>query len=252
MNEEQKPGIQMQKEDQVLEFEFEDLSGEHSEKSVPGENDEYVIELTDIVEGEETEQEIGTQTIELSEEVGKAVQLPDEPQAALGEEEAVWLSDLEEPLDEVSNPAAETGLDLEADKEFKENAIESLELHLESALEELESGEDLQAEVADEIAAEYAKEAFELEELGAEEQPKASEQSVPEPVEAKIEEVTISAEETAASSGARIDEQRLEEIVTEVVERVVERVARETMAEVAERLISEAIESLKESIKQTI
>jgi len=252
MSEEQKSSqdISLGQEEEILDFEFDDLSAEGEEQD--SSQDEEIIELVDIVEEEESpESEIGGQTIELSEEVGKSFEIPEEPQEALDEEEAITFPDLEEEREEPESvEASQEELNLEPEAQVAEDATQSLELDLESALKELEPSAEKVGEVEEAPSPgeeeQEGTEGFELEDLAQEEPEK------PEEFSAEIEqgEPSVSEQVPTEEPPIAIDEERLEQIVVETVERVVEKAARQAMVEVAERLISEAIQALKESLEE--
>ena len=256
MSEKQRPSKEISQagEEQILEFEFDDLPDDHSGKTSSQDEDEEIIELVDIVEREEADQtEIGGETIELTEEVGKSFKVDEKAQEPLREEEAITLAGLENEKGGVQSlETEEEELDLEIEADLADDASQSLELDLDSALQELEPGKEevKERQVPLKTTKQQEKEGeeeFKLDELVEEEGQQETEELKP-----PAEELEVSEAEQQASKDqlVGISEERLEQVVTEAVERVVERVAREAMTKVAEKLISEAIEALKESLEE--
>ena len=241
-------------EDDLLEFEFDDLSEEDEGRSMgASSSDEEVIELVDVVErGEITEEseseEIarlldGEEATEKQEEFGEGADFsPSEFDRISGEDVPQGLdSDLDSAV-EAPEPSEreesdfeilESDLEVMADAElFGDSGVESEGLD-EFEAPQIEPIEEAGMErPAADIPQELPHEGLETEVSSSKEQPESGE------VGYRTEEELIG-----------ISEERIEAIITKAVQGVVERVARETMAAVAERVITESIDALKESLQ---
>jgi hypothetical protein len=276
-------------EEEIIDFEFDELSTDAGDVEMTEVDEEEIIELVDVVERGKEPAPPDSETAEIErllDEEGALEEVEiEEPSGEDLEAESVKEdmsdSDLLEPVEEDEFELLESDetralSEREAPASLEEET-QDLELDLDSALETIGplekevSSQEWEEPVA--LESEDAEES-ELEELT----PVLEEESTP--AEAEIVESTVKlpAEDLSAippgdepadldmgaegpgfESMTGISEERLEEIVTRAVKEVVqdsleamvERAARETMAEVAERLISEAIESLKESLVAT-
>jgi hypothetical protein len=245
----------------LLDFDFdEDLLGDETEakevESKP-EEDEDIIELTDVVEqGAESGPMEGE--IEGLEELLDEEETSDVEEPALPEEEAFDFeeeTDLgeaeEEPAEELA-PSFDLGPDKPADvseetvrMERPEQAPEAegeepfldldKEIKLDEGLEELISEtelEDLEEPFWEEPAQDTTEET---------EEPAVDMVAGMPPVEGM-------AEATKGGEALPISEERVEALLTKVVGDVLERVAKKVIPEVAERVIREEIDALKKSI----
>jgi len=273
-------------EEEIIDFEFDELAKDTGDTELADVEDEEIIELVDVVESGEEPSAPVSETAEIE-------RLLDE-EGPLEEEEIEDLSDesiQQEPMTEkitdsrFSETAEEDEFELLESEETRaitgEEASSSLQketqdltLDLDAALETIEP---LEQEVS---AQEWGEpEPSELEEVGdeadLEELSPITEEEPPAEAEVTESTVKLPAEDLSAipvpeaeplemdaggevslEAATGISKERLEEIVTQAVkdvvkdslEAVVERAARETMTGVAERLITEAIEALKESL----
>ena len=277
----------LDKEEDLFDFDLEDITPEDLAEAVSG-SDSDVIELVDLVEEGSGDQALG-------DEEGLRLVEEDDSQEAIedisistDEISAIpdILEDMEAREEEAGESVAEISLsDLElgdgpeepyqAEEAASEDAFENaqtraikdldigegvvvkeerpeVEIDLsglfdEGSIEEPE--EDLEAPTESEDSIEAILEET-IEETVAEEEI-ASEELEPEPV-LQVDSVPAEPEAPVAPAGwSGISEERIEAIVSEVVREVVERVARETMARVAERVITDAIEALKKSLESS-
>ncbi len=274
-----KPG-----EDELLDFEFDELakdSGGAEDADAP--EDEGIIELVDVVEKGEVPPSSETEEIERyldkEESLGdlQAVEMEAEPREDETGEEELVDSEVLEPIEDIDLDLIEAE-DTLAISDVEEEADEgeedqNLGLDLESALETLESPQDsgetteppptvvlddggiTDLEESD-LLLEEAEEELEATPIESEMQlPEEDLSAIPEQDEGPLEGL-VSREEPAFEATTTISEEQIEAIVARVVgeavrdsvEVVVERVARETMTAVAEKLITEAIEALRESL----
>jgi len=273
-------------EEELVDFEFDELANDTGDTELASIEEEEIIELVDVVESGEEPSAPVTETAEIE-------RLLDE-EGPLGEEEIEDLSD--EGIQQ--EPAAEevTGsslLEMDGTGEFElleseetraipgeekssslEQETQDLTLDLDAALETIEP---LEEEVnAEEWGEPEPSEPEEGEEADLEElTPLTEEEEVPPEAAAMESTVKLPAEDLSAIpvpgpeplgmdmggevpfvAATGISEERLEEIVISAVkdsvqhslETVVERAARDAMTGVAERLITDAIEALKESL----
>jgi hypothetical protein len=245
----------------LLDFDFdEDLLGDETEaKEVASESeeDEDIIELTDVVEeGEESGPMEGE--IEGLEELLEEEETSDVEEPALPEEEEFDFEEETELGEAVEEPAEELGpsFDLGPDKaggvseetvrmERTEQALEEegeepfldldKEIKLDEGLEELISETELE----------------DLEEPFWEETAQDTTEGTEEPavdILADMPPVEGMAEATKGGEALPISEERVEALLTKVVGDVLERVAKKVIPEVAERIIREEIDVLKKSI----
>jgi hypothetical protein len=245
----------------LLDFDFdEDLLGDETEaKEVESgsEEDEDIIELTDVVEeGEESGPMEGE--IEGLEELLEEEETSDVEEEALPEEEEFDFEEETDLGEAVEEPAEELGpsIDFGPDKvgdlseetvrmERTEQALEEeaeepfldldKEIKLDEGLEELISEtelEDLEEPFWEETAQDTTK---------GREEPAVDMLAGMPPVEGM-------AEATRGGEALPISEERVEALLTKVVGDVLERVAKKVMPEVAERIIREEIDVLKKSI----
>jgi hypothetical protein len=273
-------------EEEIIDFEFDELSEDAGDLEVTEVDEEEIIELVDVVEGGKEAASPDSETAEIErllDEEGALeeveVEEPSEENLDLeSETEDVSDSELLEPVEEDEFELLESeetrAISEEEGPASLEQQTQDLELDLDSALETigpLEKEVSSQGWDEPEAAESEDAEEAELEELI----PVTEEESTPQETETVESTVKLPAEDLSAilpgeeqadldvSEGMQafqsmtgISEERLEEIVTHAVKEVledsleamVERAARETMTGVAERLISEAIESLKESL----
>jgi hypothetical protein len=225
----------------LLDFAFDELSGEDAEKAGGDSASEgRIIELVDIVDDSEID------------EIAK-------------------LLDEEQPIEDKKEiEEAATYFALDEIRESEEGVSPSLESDLSSTFETLESPNDndidfelLESDLRSELDAEsFERTTFDIEDLAEDEEfiempggqgPDAQEEALPEhsigsadiPQE-EFERDTLSPK---AEQFIGITEERMEAIITRVVQDVVERVARETMTTVAEKMITEAIAALTRSLE---
>jgi hypothetical protein len=245
----------------LLDFDFdEELLGEDEKKQeAESENEEEIIELTDVVakekEPEAVEGDIeGLEELILEEEEGGEKQAP----LSEAEEEGDFAEeiDLTELVDEAvvdvghvpdhpSGKAEEIGEDTvlmekmeEAIEEGPEETFLDLEeeIKLDEGLEELISEDEAQ-----ELGESFAEETGEG--PGIEEPAEEILTEMP-PVEGMVE----LKEEVAKEAVLPVSEEKIEALLTKVVGDVLERVATKVIPEVAERIIREEIDALKKSI----
>lgn len=282
---EEKVQKKSQAEEDVLDFDLEDISLEDIDA---GGKEEEIIELTELVErgmpieakeaqevvglkedhpaAEQGEFELGTEDLASIEEVLKNSEKEADVPADVGD----FTLELEEgktPVDTISHADLEEILKEEEPLELiseEEPVLEEKELEkIVSALEfdtEVEKPVPAQPEAASEASLNLEESAVELplesdlkpfepsREVESAEGPQIAANDL-EPLPATP--VTEPPPTVPAPQTAGISEEKLEAIVTRVVQDVVERVAREAMASVAERVIGEAIESLKKSLAET-
>jgi hypothetical protein len=269
-------------EDELLDFEFDELakdSGGAADLEAP--EDEGIIELVDVIEKGEVPPSSETEEIErfLDKEESLADLQTDETGAERSEdeigEEGLVDSEVLEPIEDIELDLIEAE-DTLAISDVEEEAKEDdqhLGLDLDSALETLESSEDSEG-VAEppatvvledggvtdleesELVLEEIEEEMQTPSLESEMQlPDEDLSAIPEQEEGALEGL-ISEKEPGFEAVTTISEEKMEAIIAKVVgeavrdsvEVVVERVARETMTAVAEKLITEAIEALRESL----
>lgn len=262
--EQQKGQNQTQSEEDVLNFDLDDISLEDIDQQASG-NEEEVIELTDLVARgmpvEDTHGE-GTGEDEIV-ELLKEDQVPEEEgDFKLLADDLAGLELGDEAAEEKQTSetdVADFALELDFSKEEKPKGVEekdATELLSQSDLEDILKDEAVPETVSEQEVISEGKdleEVVSLEDLDA-----APEKNAPDQPDVISEEVLLKDIEpspavpdfAAEPLAAGISEEKLEAIVTRVVQEVLERVARETMASVAERVISEAIESLKKSLSE--
>jgi len=270
-------------EDELLDFEFDELAND-SGGSEDGESaeDERIIELVDVVEKGELPSISETGEIEryLDKDESPGDLQANETEAEEPSEGEMGDEDLAD--SEVLEPIEDIELDLieaedtlaisDVEEEGKEED-QHLGLDLESALETLDSSQDSDGAVEPPPTVAFEREDItELEESDllleeTEEEmktlPLESEMQLPDEDLSAIpeqEEGTfeghISEEEPGFQAATALSEEKMEAIVARAVgeavrdsvEIIVERVARETMTAVAEKLITEAIDALRESL----
>jgi hypothetical protein len=252
---------QTDNEDELLNFDLDDLSEEDFEQE-SSDSEEGIIELVDLVEeGEGVEEAVEGDFAELlqEEETAEEESLEASTQEisaledALADDEDI-LGEPEEDLD-----VSDISLEIEPEEELElgpEEAIEEeiAETDLEKLLEEEEAEElKLEPESA-EVPAEALEDLIEEEELAEtleEADLETAEEAVVDIMAAQAEqpEPVKTVAEPAVQELVGISEEKMEAIVTRVVQDVVERVARETMATVAEKVITEAIDALKQNLE---
>jgi hypothetical protein len=270
-------------EDELLDFEFDELAND-SGGSEDGESveDDGIIELVDVVEKGELPPISETEEIEryLDKEESPGDLQADETEAEEPSEDEMGGEDLVD--SEVLEPIEDIELDLmeaedtlaisDVEEEGKEED-QHLGLDLESALETLDSSQDSDGAVEPPpTVASEREDITELEEsdllleeteeemktlpLESEMQlPDEDLSAIPEQEEGTLE-GHISEEEPGFQAATALSEEKMEAIVARAVgeavrnsvEIIVERVARETMTAVAEKLITEAINALRESL----
>jgi hypothetical protein len=253
----QKVQNQTQNEEDVLNFDLDDISLEDIDQQSSG-NEEDVIELTDLVaRGMPVEDAEEDEIVELLEEDQISEEEGDGEFKLMAEDLAgLELGDeLAEEKQTAESDIADFALEFDLAQEEKQRSAE--EMVSEEPVSRVEFEEDILkeeevVETVSEVAPseEMIPEAIaSLEDLGG--APQKSTPDQPDVISEdflKDEAFSPAAPEMAAEPlAAGISEEKLEEIVTKVVQDVLERVARETMASVAERVIGEAIESLKKS-----
>jgi hypothetical protein len=247
----------------LLDFDFdEDLLGDETEaKEVESksEEDEDIIELTDVVEeGEESgplEGEIEGLEELLEEEETSDVEepaLPEEEEEEFDFEEETDLGEaIEEPGEELG-PSIDFGPEKVGDLSEETVRMERTEQALEEEAEE--PFLDLDKEIKLDEGLEELISETELEDLEepfweetAEDTTKGREEPAVDML-AGMPPVEGMAEATRGGEALPISEERVEALLTKVVGDVLERVAKKVMPEVAERIIREEIDVLKKSI----
>jgi len=274
-------------EEEIIDFEFDELANDTGNAELTDVEDEEIIELVDVVEGGEEPSAPVTETAEIERLLDEEGPLENEEMEAVSD-----ASIQQEPAaEEVTEPGISEAVEedefelLESEEtraipeEAKTSGLEEetqdLTLDLDSALETIEPlEEEVTAQEWGEpepSEQEEGEEEADLEELT----PFVEEEEAPVEAEAMESTVKLPAEDLSAvptpgpepmgvdvgaevpfAAATGISEERLEEIVTSAVkeavqnslEAVVERAARETMTGVAEKLITETIEALKESL----
>jgi hypothetical protein len=238
-------------EEDLLEFEFDELSEEEDVRS--SSSDEEVIELVDVVESGEIIEESEPEEIARLLDGEEATEKDEE----FGEGAAFSPSE----FDRISEEDLPQGLDADLDSAIEEPAPSERE---ESDFELLES--DLEVMADAELFGDSRVESEELDEFEAPQIEPIEEAGMERPAADIPQELPHEGLETAVSSSKEqpepgevvyrteeeligISEERIEAIITKAVQDVVERVARETMAAVAERVITESIDALKESLQ---
>lgn len=272
-------------EEEIIDFEFDELAKDTGDTELADVEDEEIIELVDVVEGGEEPSEPVSETAEierlldeegpLEEEIedlsveniqeeptsekfsdSALTQTVEEDEFELLESEETRAITGEEPSSSLQQETQDLTLDLDA-------ALETIE-PLEQEVSAQEWGESEPSEL------EEAGDEADLEELSpiTEEEPPAEAEVTESTVKLPAEDLSAipvpeaeplemdAGGEVSLEAATGISKERLEEIVTQAVkdvvkdslEAVVERAARETMTGVAERLITEAIEALKESL----
>lgn len=227
--------------EELLDFEFGDLSEEENE-GMSGEvsSMDEPIELVDVIEKGEMVKDPESDDI-----VGEMKGIQGfEGQGAIEKESDLSSDEVAQAPDGEATQRLEADLDaaLEGFKSFEkgETPLEISDSDLEGALDaELPEGHMLRFEDLDEF-----KEPVEKPESAGLDRP-------PELPRADLSEVEPPDEQFEAERAIAISEERIEAIVTRVVEDVVERVARETMTTVTEKLVREAIDALKESLESS-
>ncbi|MBW2095276.1 MAG: hypothetical protein JRI80_10335 [Deltaproteobacteria bacterium] len=273
-------------EEEIIDFEFDELANDTGDTELAGVEEEEIIELVDVVEGGEEPSPPVSETAEIERLLDEEGPLEEGEIEDLSGENIQQEPAAEEVIDSgVSEPAEEDEFELLESEETRaipgeetqpslEKETQDLTLDLDSALETIEPLEEevSSQEWSEPEPSEPEEEGeAELEELT----PIAEEEEAPPEAEAMESTVKLPAEDLSAipvpgaeplgmeggaevpfAAATGISEERLEEIVTQAVkeavqdslETVVERAARETMTGVAERLITNAIEALKESL----
>lgn len=274
-------------EEEIIDFEFDELSNDSGDTEMAEVDEKEIIELVDVVEGGEEPVQPVSETAEIERlldeegplEEGEIEEASDENPELEPEAEDRTDSGLLEPVEEDEFELLESEKTraipgVEAQVNLEEQT-QDLELDLDSALETIEPleeevssqewGEPEPAKAEDEgeteldeltPVAEEEEAALETETVESTVKLPAEDLSaIPVPEEEHMD-MGVSGEVPAFEAVTGISEERLEEIVTQAVkeavqdslEAVVERAARETMTGVAERLITNAIEALKESL----
>ena len=245
----------------LLDFDFdEDLLGDEAEaKEVESksEEDEDIIELTDVVEeGEES----GPMEAEIEglEELLEEEETSDVEEPALSEEEEFHFDEEtelgeadEEPAEELG-PSFDLGPDKAADVSEETVRMERTEQALEEDAEE--PFLDLDKEIKLDEGLEELISETELEDLEepfweetAEDTTKGTEEPAVDML-AGMPPFEGMAEAAKGGEALPISEERVEALLTKVVGDVLERVAKRVIPEVAERIIREEIDVLKKSI----
>ncbi len=246
-----------QLDEELLDFEFEDLPDEGVEEAVsdPATGDE-VIELVDVIEEGDGVGGLKSDEIDIS---------LDEDELDLGK---TADADLDASLERLeSSEEAEFEIDLD-ESELNDLVVEESEAEGELELEDLtepEGPEERPEIVVDDLSSleeplekELQEGAFELT-AGSESKPeKAFELERPAEAESHLEAAVPELQKKTEPKDSPseevligIFEEKIETIVREVVADVVEKVARETMVSIAEKVIQEAIEALKQSLEST-
>jgi len=273
-------------EEEIIDFEFDELASDTGDTELANVEEEEIIELVDVVEGGEEPSAPVSETAEIERLLDEEGSLEEEEIEELSEESIQQEPTTEEGADSgLSETVEEEEFELLESEETRaiseeeaptslEEETQDLELDLDSALETIEP---LEEEVpSQEWGEKKPSEPEEEEEAGLEElTPLVEEAEAPAEAEAMESTVKLPTEDLSAipvpgaeplgmdvggeapfTAVTGISEERLEEIVSQAVkeavqaslETVVERAARETMTGVAEKLITDAIKALKESL----
>jgi hypothetical protein len=249
----------------LLDFDFdEDLLGEETEpKAVESESeeDEDIIELTDVVEEEAESGPVEGEIEGLAELLDEEEEAGEGEEPALSQEEKVNFEEETELRELVEEPAEELGPSPDYSPDEAEEVGEKT-VRMERAEQALEEGSeepflDLDKEIKLDEGLEELISESELEDLEepfwdetAEDTTKGTEEPAVDlfagmpPVEGMAE----GAEPAKGGEVLPISEERVEALLTKVVGDVLEKVAKKVIPEVAERVIREEIDALKKSI----
>jgi len=275
-------------EEEIIDFEFDDLADDAGPAELADVEEEEIIELIEVVEGGEEPGVANSETAEIERLLDEEDSLEEEEIEVFSEEMAAKETGTDEELElGVTEPDEEEDFELLESEETgagsEEEAMKSLEQETEDLTLDLDSALETIEPLEEEISAEASLEpdltqtgeeekVSDLEELTPldEKEDATSEEGAAEELSVKLPSEDLSAiseaspeplkrEEDVGTSIAAptgISEERLEEMMVRAVREVIEdkletlvaRVARETMTDVAERLITEAIEALKQSL----